>query len=94
MLAGRRDLVITFAQCERDGAPPDLGDAQVLFDGVPASCASTNPCDPTATPTIMTCAGVPSSVELVTVSFSYRGAQGMTSLQVEMQNQSCSYVCS
>jgi len=94
MLAGRRDLIITYGACERDGAPPDLQDVQVLFDGVPASCATANPCDPAALPTIMTCAAVPSSVELITLSFSYSGAQGMTSIQVEMQNQACSYVCS
>ena len=92
-LGGRRDLVIVYAQCELDGAPADLKDVQVLFDGVPAPCASANPCDPTATPTVMTCAGVPKSVKLVTVSFSYGGAQGMTSLHVEMQNQACAYVC-
>jgi hypothetical protein len=92
-LGGRRDLVITYAQCERDGAPPDLMDLAVFYDGVPAACEAANPCDPSATPTVLVCRGVPASVTDATLSFSYGGAQGKTSLSVEMLNTTCSYLC-
>jgi hypothetical protein len=94
-LGGRRDLVITYADCEDvDGSPPDFGDLQVLYDGVPAPrCASGNPCDPGGGPTVMTCAAVPKTVDLLTISFSYNGAKGKTTLLVEMQDSACSYYC-
>jgi hypothetical protein len=94
-LGGRRDLVVIYAQCELDAAPAQFQDLQVLYDGMPApNCATANPCDPTAPPTVMTCTGVPSTVDLVTVSFSYNDAEGKTALRVLMQNTSCSYFCS
>ena len=93
-LAGRRDLVLVLAPCDnRDAAPPDVRNVEVAFDRVRAGCESANPCDPKEAPTVITCAGVPSSVKNVTVSFTYDGAQGKTTLDVRMQNTSCSYFC-
>jgi hypothetical protein len=92
-LGGRRDLVVVYAQCDMDAEPADLEDVQVLYDGAPASCAATNPCNPGAAPTVVTCAEVPSTVELLTLSFSYGGAMGKTALRVVMQNTTCSYFC-
>jgi hypothetical protein len=93
-LGGRRDLVVTYAACEyRDGEPPDFQDLQVLYDGAPAECQSANPCDPSETPTVMICRGVPSTVDFITISFSYSGAEGKTTLAVEMQDTTCSYFC-
>ncbi len=92
-LGGRRDLVVVYAQCDRDSEPAELQDLQVFYDGVPAPCMAANPCDPGDSPTVMTCRGVPDTVQLVTVSFSYDGAQGKTSLHVEMQDTTCSYFC-
>ncbi len=93
-LGGRHDLVVTYASCDQDARPADFTDLQVRFDGKPAQCASMDPCDPTGTPTVMTCLGIPSTVSSITFSFTYGGAEGPTSLQVELQDTTCSYFCS
>jgi hypothetical protein len=93
-LRGRRDLVVTYASCDTDAQLPDFKDVQILFDGEPAPCASSNPCDPSGIATVTTCLGVPSTVRSVTVSFTYDGAEGATNVQVEMQDATCSYFCS
>jgi hypothetical protein len=93
-LEGRRDLVVTYASCDTDAELPDVEDVEIRFDGEPASCASSNPCDPSGVATVTTCLGVPSTVRSITVSFKYGGAQGKLGLQVEMQDSTCSYFCS
>lgn len=93
-LGGRHDLDVVYASCDTDSQPPDFQDVQIRFDGVPAECTSANPCDPNGTPTVTTCQGVPSTVSSITFAFVYGGAQGMTSLQVKMQDTHCSYFCS
>jgi hypothetical protein len=93
-LGGRHDLVITYASCDQDSQPLHIDDVQIRLDGEPALCTSTNPCDPTGTPTVTTCPGIPSTVKSIALSFTYDGAEGQASLQVEMRDTTCSYFCS
>jgi len=93
-LGARHDLVVTYAACDAVSDPPVFTDVEILFDGKSASCQTTNPCDPTGTPTVVTCTEIPTTVQSITFSFVYDGAQGRTHLQVEMQDTMCSYFCS
>lgn len=93
MLGGRHDLVVTFTSCDDVARPPDLQEVQIRLDGEPAACQPTNPCDPAGLPTLITCLGVSATVQSITFSFIYDGAEGSLPLQVQMEDAACSYFC-